>query len=588
MSTTVTALQGRSPLHNEQQLSQAIDEARAASGERLGQILLDSGALTQQALDDALQTLRREKGANRRHLGQVLVDSGAVSKAAVTAALCRQFGIPQVRLGDMAIKPDVLSVVPEGLALRMGILPLACHDRLLVVATPDPFDEQTMTALRFYTGCTIEPVLADADEIGQIQNRYYVADAASQAAAEMEYTRPLPPSPATTGTVESQAHRKPIVKLVDGLLLQAVHRGASDVNIRPERDHVAVHFRIDGRMRLMRTLDKGLLAAVVARLKITADMDVAEHRLPQDGHTRIRVGDKQVDVRISVMPTVNGESAVLRILDRDKGLRAFDTLGFTPADTGRLRDIISRPHGLFLVTGPTGSGKSTTLNAMMREIRSTSPHIITVEDPVEYDLEGIEQIQVQPAIGYTFAEALRHILRHDPDVVMVGEIRDLDTARIANKAALTGHLVLSTLHTNDAASAVTRLVDMGVEPYLLAGTLLGVLAQRLVRLNCPRCRIPDNPPAALRTALGVGTEEPFQRGAGCGECDHTGVRGRSVVYELLPVDPSIGEMIHAAPSAREIQARAESLGMVPLTDHALSLARRGEIALQEVYNVRLR
>ncbi|MBA1149511.1 type II/IV secretion system protein [Ectothiorhodospiraceae bacterium WFHF3C12] len=588
MSEHAAALAADTPLRDEAQLERLMHQARTASSRRLGEILVEAGAIDQEQLDGALRALREQRPGDRRHLGQILVERGLVSQRAVTEALCRQFGIPRVRLRDLEIREEILSIVPEEMALRFGVVPLTSQDRLLVIATANPFDEQAMTALRFHTGCTIEPVLADADEIGELQSRYYVADAATAASAELDVAPAHRGHPAANTDPESAARRKPVVKLVMGLLAQAVHRGASDIHVRPDHEHVAIQFRVDGKLRPVRTLQRSLLPAVIARLKIIGGMDVAEHRLPQDGHTRFQVGGKPIDVRLSVMPTMNGESAVLRILDKARGLRDFATLGFTPTDLERLRGIISRPHGLFLVTGPTGSGKSTTLNAMLREIRAGNPHIMTVEDPVEYDQEGIEQIQVHAGIGYTFAEALRHILRHDPDVIMVGEIRDLDTAAIANKAALTGHLVLSTLHTNDAASAVTRLVDMGVEPYLLAGTLLGVMAQRLVRVNCPACRVTESPPQEMRRALGVGTDEAFQVGAGCRHCDHTGVRGRQVVYELLPVTAEISALIHEAPSTEVIHRQAVALGMEPLTQHALTLARRGEVALREVYSIRLR
>ena len=298
---------------------------------------------------------------------------------------------------------------------------------------------------------------------------------------------------------------------------------ASDINIRPEKFRVNVYYRVDGRLQFIRSLHKSLLPAVVSRIKITGQMNIAERRLPQDGHARMVHQGRSIDLRISIIPTIMGESVVVRVLDKGAGLRPMEELGIPPHDMEVFRQLIQRSYGMFLVTGPTGSGKSTTLYAVLDAVKARgNPHILTVEDPVEYDMEGIEQVQVAQMTGFTFAEALRHFLRHDPDVVMVGEIRDLETARIANKAALTGHLVFSTLHTNDAASSVTRLLDMGIEPYLVSAVLLGVLAQRLVRVVCPECKEEAAVDELVRRTLGVGNDEVFYSGHGCANCNGTG------------------------------------------------------------------
>lgn len=575
-------------VRNEKELLEAVDRARLANHRQLGDLLVESGVISREQLVEALEELEELKSLPHAQLGRVLVEKGWIDAESLTAALARQLGIPQVHLDDFELRPEAASQIPADLALAYNVLPLALHDNTLVVATPKPFDEQMLTALRFYTGHGIEPVLASAREIGQALNRFYAAEAAERAAEELDFPRPAARAgDAAPHTVEQEAMRKPVVRLVNAIILQAVHRGASDINIRPGKDQVSVYYRVDGKLRFVRALQKGLLRAVVSRIRITAGMDVAEHRRPQDGHTRVRIGEKTVDLRVSIMPTINGESVVIRILDKQRGLKNMDQIGFSPEDTRRLRRLMSRSNGIFLVTGPTGSGKSTTLYALLQEVARDAPHIITVEDPVEYDVDGAEQIQIASGIGYTFAEALRHILRHDPDVIMVGEIRDQETAHIANKAALTGHLVLSTLHTNDAASAVTRLVDMGVEPYLLGSTILGVMAQRLLRLNCPHCLADEKVDKDIRAAMGVGPRSKFKKGRGCRECDHTGYSGRTVVYELLVADGEVGDLVSHGRPAHEIREAAVSAGMIPLTRCALELARQGKTSLTEAYAVRL-
>ena len=316
-------------------------------------------------------------------------------------------------------------------------------------------------------------------------------------------------------------------------------------------------------------------------------MDISERRLPQDGHARLIHDGRAIDLRVSVIPTVNGESVVIRILDKNIGLRTLNQLGFRPHETDQLRELASRPYGMVLVTGPTGSGKSTTLYAILKEVIKRNPHIITVEDPVEYAMDGVEQIQISSAPGYTFAEALRHILRHDPDIIMLGEIRDLESVRIAIKASLTGHMVYSTLHTNDAVSAVTRLIDMGVEPYLLSATLLGVLAQRLVRLNCQHCKARETVDPHIRQVLQVREDEVFYKGQGCKRCHHTGYRGRVSVGELFNITPRIRQLIHLGETEEVLARAALEEGMIPLVQNALRLAREGKTSLEEVYTVRL-
>ena len=362
---------------------------------------------------------------------------------------------------------------------------------------------------------------------------------------------------------------------------------ASDINIRPGRDAVAVYYRVDGCLQRVRTLHKSLLAALVSRVKIIGQMNIAERRLPQDGHARLVRGSAVIDLRLSVLPTVHGESVVIRLLNKEVGLKPLADLGMSAAHQETLRTMVHKPHGLVLVTGPTGAGKTTTLYALLNEVKRRNPHVLSIEDPVEYDMEDVEQVQVANVKGYTFATALRHLLRHDPDVIMIGEIRDEETARIANRAALTGHLVLSSMHTNDTVASVTRLLDMGVEPYLLCSTLAGVLAQRLVRVNCARCKAAEEVDASMKGMLGLEEGQVFYRGRGCPACRNSGYRGRTLLYELLEVTPAIARLINGRRPAHELRDEAEKQGMTPLLENGLALARRGITSLAEVFNASL-
>jgi type IV pilus assembly protein PilB len=502
--------------------------------------------------------------------------------------MARALGIPAVRLQSFDIDPRVISYVPEEVARRYCVVPLFQHGDRLVVALENPTDEEVIRVLRFVTATKLEPCLATADEIEGAINRYYGAHDDDVALEELEvageqegdYQRQLQEA-------EVLGKQKPIVRLVNNIILDAIHRRASDIHIRPDEHNGQLWFRIDGSMVQIRKFSKSLLPAMVARIKVLGRMDISDRRLPQDGQARMVDRGDIVDLRISVIPTVNGESVVIRLLNPKSGLKTIDQLGFAERDARLFHDFLNKSFGMFLVTGPTGSGKSTTLYAALREVRERKFNILTVEDPVEYREEGMEQIQVNTAPGYTFARALKHILRHDPDAIMIGEIRDHETAKIAVESALTGHIVLSTLHTNDAASTVSRLIDMGVEPYLVASALLGVMAQRLVRRNCTHCVDVETVEPAVRRTLGVSADEVFYRGRGCDECNDTGYRGRVAVYELLAVTPALRRMITSGASGDELRVQAVKDGMTLLTQDALRQARSGVTSLAEAYRVRL-
>jgi type IV pilus assembly protein PilB len=382
---------------------------------------------------------------------------------------------------------------------------------------------------------------------------------------------------------EHVSKRAPIVNLVDSLLNDGVRMHASDVHIRPGKYEFEVLFRIDGTLVPMRSVRAALLPAVVSRIKILASLDITERRLPQDGRIRLVISEQPIDLRISIIPVQYGESVVIRILDKSAGLRSIDEIGFKPSDKARFLDLIRRSYGIILVTGPTGSGKTTTLYAALQAVKKDNVNIVTVEDPIEYELEKTRQIQLLPQINFGFPQALRHILRHDPDVIMIGEMRDLETCKIAVESALTGHLVFSTLHTNDAASTLVRLIEIGIAPYMIRSAVIGVLAQRLVRKNCPHCRIPELIDPLLRENLGLNATEKFMKGAGCESCRFTGFAGRMAIYELMVMTDLIRSRVDAGVASDEFRKLAIESGMIALPVNGVEQARTGHVSIAEIY-----
>ena len=498
----------------------------------------------------------------------------------------QQLGLPLVRLPEVAVDPKVAALLRPEQARQLRVVPLRLHDGLLAAAMEDPTNQQAMAALAFATAHHVLPMVASARGIREAIARSY------DLAEDRETVRQLGLDPHAAG-IESEAEanrlarEQPIVRLVHGLIADAVARRASDIHLRPGEHDTDVLFRIDDELVPVRSLMRALHPAAVSRVKVLGAMNLAEHRLPQDGRTSFVLDNGgKVDLRISILPTVNGESAVVRLLDPREGLWNLDQLGLSEADRLRVDDVMTRSHGMFLTTGPTGCGKSTTLYAMLLEMRKQRINILTIEDPVEFHIAEIQQMQVNRAAGFTFAGAMRNFLRHDPDVIMVGEIRDRETAGIAVESALTGHLMLSTLHTNTAATTVTRLLDLGVEPYLLRASLLAVMSQRLVRITCVHCREVEQVPARIREALGVGADEVFHAGRGCAQCEGLGVHGRRAVYELLVMSPRLRELVVPGAEADTLHRVAMEEGMVPITQAAVALARSGQISLSEAWRVR--
>jgi type IV pilus assembly protein PilB len=502
--------------------------------------------------------------------------------------IARDLGLPIADLQALAPEPRALARLGAASARRLQALPLAVRDNWLAVAIADPVDSALVNTLGFLCRESIVPLVAPPRLLQEAISRHY------DLAQDLDIARQLGLDPEhemqALAAVEAERYARevPIVHLVNDLLDEAVLRRASDIHLRPAAGALELLLRVDDQLVPIRRFLRALAPAIVSRIKVLAGMNLAEHRKPQDGRTTHAAADGRVlDLRVSVLPAIHGESVVVRLLDTSQGLKRIDQIGFSPDDRVRLDDIIGRSHGMFLVTGPTGCGKTTTLYAVLQELIHRPINILTIEDPVEYHIDGIQQMQVNRPAGFTFASALRNFLRHDPDVMMVGEVRDGETAGIAVESALTGHLVLSTLHTNSAATAVIRLLDLGVAPYLLRASLAGVMAQRLVRRLCPHCRHPHAPAAHLRESMGAAPGDVFYLSNGCSQCDGSGVHGRRAVYELLIATTDLLTLVREGADAEAIQRQALRDGMQPLTQAGLELARAGEISLEEAFRVRL-
>jgi type IV pilus assembly protein PilB len=495
--------------------------------------------------------------------------------------------LPLVRLAGLKPDPAAVALITPQLARQLRVLPLRMHNGIVAVAMEDPGESNVQAMLDFLSRDRIIPLVATARDIREGIARHY------DQLEDQSVVRQLGLDPGSTGadTSEQESQRlakeQPVVRIVATLIADAVARRASDIHLRPGEDGTDVLYRIDDELVPVRRLLRALHLAVSSRIKVLGAMNLAEHRKPQDGRTSFTLDDgRKVDLRISVLPSVHGESVVVRLLDTSESLWSLDQLGLSAQDRQRVDDVMERSHGMFLATGPTGCGKSTTLYAMLLELRKQRINVLTIEDPVEFHIEDIQQMQVNRAADFTFASAMRNFLRHDPDVIMVGEIRDAETADIAVESALTGHLMLSTLHTNTAATTVTRLLDLGVESYLLRASLLAVMSQRLVRLTCAHCREVEPVDLLAREVLGVAPDEVFYIGRGCTHCEGLGVYRRQAVYELMVMSPRLRELIVPDAEADTIHRVAIEEGMVPLTRAAVELARAGTISLAEAWRVR--
>jgi len=550
----------------------------------LGEILVQEGLTTPDVVDRAL-TRAQTTG---ELLGEALIALGAVTEDDVLRALALQQNLPYVWREELPSSVPVLKNVSAKYLRESRVCPLSIEGSVLTVASADPLNPIVADELRQATGLSVKVVVSSVAGILEAIDRTYDGAATPlQRIVEGMDEDGGADGDEDVNTLRDMAFEAPVVRLVNLLVENAISAEASDIHIEPFEDTLRIRYRVDGILYEQESPPRRLQAAVTSRIKIMAEMNIAERRLPQDGRIRVTLHGQRVDIRVSTMPTVHGESIVMRLLQRSSVFLPLEKLGFPAETLKRFQSLIKRPHGILLVTGPTGSGKTTTLYAALDKINAPGVKIITVEDPVEYQLKGVNQIPVKPKIGLSFAQGLRHIVRQDPDVILVGEIRDLETAEIAIQASLTGHLVFSTLHTNDAPGAITRLQDMGVEPYLVASVLEGVLAQRLVRRICPSCRVPDPPSQADLDALGVkGVAGGLLcRGKGCDECRGTGYRGRSGIYELFVLDEDARSLILRRASTRDIRQHAIQRGMVTLRMDGWKRACEGVTTVEEILRV---
>lgn len=547
---------------------------------RLGELLVRAGVLSREQLAAALE---KQKQTGLR-LGELLIREGLLSEEQLARVLQEQLGIKAVDLSRAYVDPRAVRLVPEALARRHGLVPLRVEDGHLVVAMRDPLDYFALEDVRLVARMPVRPVIATGSAVREALGRAYGGEAVRRA---LPSAPAVPREAAAEVAAAADVEAAPVVRFVQTLLENAARAGASDVHLEPDEDTVRVRWRVDGFLRETLTVPPETYPSVLARLKIMANLNIAEHRVPQDGRTAIQVDGREVDVRVSVMPVVHGEKVALRLLDRAGLLLDKRRLGLSPANLARFDDLLRRPHGIILVTGPTGSGKTTTLYAMLQELNDASKNIVTLEDPVEYRLKGINQTQVHPRAGLTFAAGLRAILRQDPDIIMVGEIRDLETAEIAVRAALTGHLVLSTLHTNDAPSVVTRLADMGIPHFLIAASLAGCIAQRLVRKICPECAETHGATPQEKELLGVAPEASLvlRRGRGCPWCLNSGYRGRTGIFEILTVSEAVRRAIDHKRSADDLRELARREGMVDLFADGREKVLAGETTPAELLRV---
>lgn len=548
----------------------------------LSHLLISHGLLTESQLSDAL-SLQRAEGLR---LDRAIVQLGFLTEQQLLELMAQQLHLPMVRLQELTITPEILRALPSKVVYRKRLVPVSRENGVLNVATSDAFDLYAFDDLRLSTGIDVQPVLAPRDDIEKFIKSHY--GLGGDTLDEMVGADDLEGVSVTGESGEDlleMAQEASVIKLVNEIIVEAVNERASDIHIEPYEHHMAIRYRIDGVLQEASVPPQmhRFQAAIISRIKILANLNIAERRIPQDGRIKFQVGGRQVDVRVSVIPMVFGEGVVMRLLDKSNVLFTLQQLGMDDTTYGMFKGLIDRPHGIFLVTGPTGSGKTTTLYAALNAIIGPGLKVITVEDPVEYNLQGVNQIPVHHQVGMTFEKGLRAILRHDPDVVMIGEIRDLETASAATQAAMTGHLVLSTLHTNDAASAAMRLIEMGVEPFLVSSTMIGAMAQRLVRRVCPKCKELYEPdPANLPRDLILEPGQKLARGTGCPNCRGTGYRGRTGLYELMVMSDIIGEKIIERAPTPQIIAAARPTGLRLLREDGWIKVRAGHTTPDEV------
>ena len=555
---------------------------------KLGQMLVDENMLTEEQINKALAD--QEKAGLK--LGQYLVRRGIITEQQIVDVLGRQLRLRKYHPDMFPFDVELSKVISIEVAQKHQVAPLGKRGRLLTIAMMDPLDINTLDFIETLTDCEVEAIVCTERELNQLISSLYGIQSGLGSVLESMEIEAQPfkekdeddTADIQLASLQNMAGEAPIIRLVNSIFAQAIREGASDVHISPQKNSIQVRFRIDGKLHEVPSPPKTLFLPIIARIKILSNMDITVTRMPQDGRFTLRMEKKEINVRVSSIPTIYGENVVLRLLDTSAGVYSLDRLGMVGSDIERLRSIIQKPYGMILSTGPTGSGKSTSIYAVLNELNRPDSNIMTLEDPVEYRIDNIRQIQLNRKAGMTFASGLRSILRQDPDIIMVGEIRDAETAATAVQAAQTGHRVLSTVHTNDAVGAITRFIDMGIEPFLLASTLLACVAQRLVRTVCPYCREPYNPPEKVLASWGLENWDfaNFQRGRGCNQCLNTGYKGRTGLFEVLVNDEMIQDLIMKKKSAHDITRKAiDSGNLKTLKYDAGNKVIRGITTLEE-------
>ena len=557
---------------------------------RLGEILINQGMINSEQLKKALEI---QKADNKKKIGEILVSQGSITQKQLLQALQHVYEAEYIELEDVILDPEIVSVIPKRIAVRYKIVPLSKENNTLTIAMANPLDVNTIDYIKEYTKMDVNPKFASEEDIANVLSTHYEVGGHFDDILEKvdvsnvtEYGDEV-----NLSALEAISQEAPVIQLVNMIIVQGIKERASDIHLEPNKRGLLVRYRIDGILHDVRMLPARIKPAIISRIKILSRMDIAERRLPQDGRFQLRFGAREVDLRISSIPTVYEEKIVMRLLDKSQGVISLDSVGFTEKQLGEFRGMIKSSYGIILITGPTGSGKSTTLYGALTEIDSIGKNVITVEDPVEYKLERINQINVRPKINLTFANALRSILRQDPDIIMIGEMRDSETAHIAVQSALTGHLVFSTLHTNDAVSSLTRMMDMGIAPFLISSSVIGVMAQRLVRQICPRCIEEYTPGEDVLENLKVNFKVPepgklkLYRGKGCDYCKNTGYRGRTAIFEIVRINDEIRSMIMKNSSSNEIKETAIKNGMRTLLDSGVEKALEGITTIDEVLRV---
>jgi type IV pilus assembly protein PilB len=554
---------------------------------RLGELLLDARKLTEK---DLLRALTEQKKYGEK-LGKVIVKLGMLSEKEIIDTVSKQLNIPIIDIKEMEIAEDVISLISADMAKNSMVIPIMRRHNVLKLAMVDPLDIDAMDNVARFVTMEIEPLILPEGELRQALEKYYglktIVEETLDRIREQDLTLEKDDKDdeleerISVDVIEEE----PVVRFVNSLLAQALADSASDIHVEPFKNSMRVRMRVDGRLRDVPSPDKKMFLPIVSRIKILAGIDIARTRTPQDGRFNVRETNREVGVRVSTFPTIHGEKVVLRLLDKSTALYGIDNLGFLRDDKEKIKSVLKRPYGFILSTGPTGSGKSTTLYSILNFINSPEKNIITIEDPVEYTLEGLAQAQVNVRAGMTFESGLRSILRQDPDIIMVGEIRDRETANIAVHSALTGHLVLSTLHTNDAASAVTRLVEMGIEPFLVTSSVSCVIGQRLLRKICPECKESYYPTPSVHKTFQIREDVLLYRGKGCPACKYKGYRGRTGVYEVLVLDDELRELINSRAPSEVLKKKAHEKGMRVMRDDAVMKVLFGTTTLEEALNV---